>query len=63
MAIRQTNRKYCESQDDYTYEYLCDTEEDVSNLPTCCTGSTALVCDTGNVYIVNASGQWVKFGG
>lgn len=63
MAIVQTKREYCECQEDYTYEYLCDTEEDIADLPTCCPQSTALVCSTGDVYVVNASGKWVKFGG
>ena len=62
MAIIQTKREYCACRNDYIYEYLCDTENDVSDLPACCTGSTALVCSTGNVYIVNASGEWVLFG-
>ena len=45
------------------FEFIADTETDVSSLPQCKPSSTALVCATGNVYIVNASGQWVKFGG
>lgn len=45
------------------FEFIADTESDVVNLPQCKPSSTALVCATGNVYIVNASGQWVKFGG
>ena len=44
-------------------EFICDNETDVTSLPACCAGSTALVAATGDVYIVNASGQWVKFGG
>lgn len=44
-------------------EYICDTEADVANLPKCCPGSTAVVVATGNLYVVNASYQWVKFGG
>ena len=31
---------------------------DVASLPPCCTGSSALVVDTGEVYMVNASGVW-----
>lgn len=44
-------------------EFVCDTEADIAKLPSCGCGCTALVIATGNVYIVNASGQWVKFGG
>lgn len=44
-------------------EFILDAEADVATLPECVPGSTALVCASGNVYIVNASGQWVKFGG
>ena len=47
----------------YQCEYILDTEDDVANLPKCGTGSTALVVATGNVYIVNASGEWKLFGG
>lgn len=63
MAIKQTNREYCPSQNDYVCEYVVDTATDIANLPSCCTKSTALVASTGEVYIVNASGRWVKFGG
>lgn len=44
-------------------EFILDAETDVAKLPECVPGSTALVCATGNVYIVNASGTWVLFGG
>lgn len=44
-------------------EFILDDEADVATLPECVPGSTALVCASGSVYIVNASGQWVKFGG
>lgn len=63
MAIKQTNREYCPSQNDYVCEYIVDTVAEITSLPTCCTGSTALVVSTGDVYIVNASGAWAKFGG
>lgn len=63
MAIKQTACEYCSSQDDFVKEFICDTEADVATLPSCCAKSTAMVADTGNVYIVNASGQWVLFGG
>lgn len=46
------------------YDYIIDTDADAASLPaTCATGSTALSCESGSVYIVNASGVWVKLGG
>lgn len=46
------------------YDYILDTDADAEDLPvTCAAGSTALSCDTGNVFIVNASGAWVQLGG
>lgn len=46
------------------HDYILDTDEDVADLPeTCAAGSTALSCATANVFIVNASGTWVKLGG
>lgn len=44
-------------------EFICDTESDVENLPQCMCGATALVVETGDAYVVNASGVWVKIGG
>lgn len=43
-------------------EFIVDKEADVSALPACVPGSAAMVAATGNVYIVNASGEWVAFG-
>ena len=46
------------------HDYIMDTDEDVASLPvTCAAGSTALSCATAHVFIVNASGQWVRLGG
>lgn len=44
-------------------EIVCDSASDVASLPASTTGSTAVVCDSGDIYVVNASGEWVKFGG
>lgn len=63
MAIKCINNAYAACQPDYKHEFICDSEADVANLPDCCTGSMAVVAATGEVYIVNASGNWVKFGG
>lgn len=43
--------------------FYLDTEADVASLPKCITGSEALVVSTGNVYVVNASGEWTLLGG
>lgn len=46
------------------YDYILDTDADAQDLPiACAAGSTALSCASGNVFIVNASGKWVKLGG
>lgn len=46
------------------YDFIIDTDADKASLPeTCAAGSTALSCATGNIFIVNASGKWVKLGG
>lgn len=63
MAIKCINNAYAACQPDYKREFICDSEADVANLPDCCTGSMAVVVDTGAVYMVNASGNWAKFGG
>lgn len=44
-------------------EFICDNEGDIANLPESICGSTALIIETGDIYIVNASDEWVKFGG
>lgn len=46
------------------YDYILDTDSDVQDLPnTCASGSTALSCASGKIFIVNASGAWVELGG
>lgn len=44
-------------------EFICDTDADFANLPKGKPGDTAVSAATGNVYVVNASGNWVPFGG
>lgn len=63
MAIKRINREYCACLDDYKQDFIVDTEADVATLPECCTGSSALVVESGAVYMVNASGVWAVFGG
>lgn len=62
MAIKETSREFSASVGDYQREFYCDTEADVSDLPACCTGSTAVIVSTGQIMMVNASGEWVEFG-
>lgn len=63
MAYKLINEEYCAYADAQRKEILCDTDADFANLPICCTGSTAVSVATGNVKVVNASGNWVDFGG
>lgn len=63
MAIKMVNKEYCPCLDAYKKDYIVDTEADVANLPQCCTGSSALVVESGAVYIVNATCVWAVFGG
>lgn len=48
---------------DHIYEIVCDTDADFANLPQCATGSTAVSVESAAVRAVNASGEWVPFGG
>ena len=67
MAIKLINEQYCPAEDKNICTFICDTAADAPNLqaeyPNCCCGSSALVIDTGDVYMVNTSGKWVVFGG
>lgn len=48
----------------YVKEFIADTEADIQSLPTDKTvypGSTCIVAETGNVYILNNEQQWIKF--
>lgn len=63
MAIVNNEKQWAAGVCGYQCEYILDTEADVANLPKCVTGSVALVVATGNVYMVNASGVWKRFGG
>jgi hypothetical protein len=46
----------------YVMELVCDTEADVSTLPTsnCAAGSTCLVIESSNVYVLNSEKVWKK---
>lgn len=63
MAIKKINQEWCPCLDAYKQDFIVDTEADVATLPECCTGSSALVVESGVVYMVNASGVWAVLGG
>lgn len=63
MAIKLTNREWCACVNDYKHEFICDTDSDFATLPDASVGSAAVSVETGNVQVVNASGEWVAFGG
>lgn len=44
-------------------KFVIDTDADVATLPSCAAGSAALSVESGSVFVVNASGEWKKFGG
>ena len=48
----------------YVCDFICDTEEDIADLPTnereVYPGSTCIVAATGSMYILNASNTWTK---
>lgn len=49
----------------YVNSYVADTVADVKNLPTdnsVYPGSTCFITATSEVYMLNASKQWVKLG-
>jgi hypothetical protein len=63
MAIKLVNREWCAFQNGYQDDYIVDTEADIADLPKCCTGSSALVVESGAIYMVNASDVWAAYGG
>lgn len=63
MAYKLINKEWSPYLNDYKHDYIVDTESDIETMPKCSVGSSALVVETGAVYMVNASGAWVVFGG
>ena len=63
MASKFIKAEYRMCLNDYYYEFVCDTDADFASLPKCGTGSTAVSLESGKVKVVNASGEWVAFGG
>lgn len=41
-------------------EFVCDTIEDLKNLPRCEMGSSVIVLSEASVYVKNGAGKWVK---
>ena len=60
MAYKIVKREW--SADDFRCEIIVDSNADFENLPRACVGSVAL-SPSGDMMIVNASGEWVKMGG
>ena len=61
--VKEIKREYSILQGESVSSYICDGDADVSNLPECACGSSALVIATGDVYVVNTQGAWTKVGG
>ena len=62
MAYKWIGQEWCPDAKDYSKKFMLDTDDDAKELPKCCPGSEALAPLSGNLYVVNASGAWVKFG-
>lgn len=61
MAIKMIDSEWCALNEDYRCSFIMDSESEVSNLPECCPGSDAFAVENGGVlFMVNASGEWVK---
>ena len=61
MAYKLINEQYCVYTDADICTFVLDSEDDVSSLPKCGAGSTAMVAtENGGVYMTNASGEWRK---
>ena len=63
MAYELVGKEWSPIQQEYRLSYIVDTEADINDIPKCCVGSHALVVDKGAILMVNASGNWVPFGG
>ena len=51
----------------YVMDIVCDTDGDVSTLPTsqskprgAAAGSRAFICENGNIYVLNSKDEWVN---
>lgn len=41
-------------------EFVCDTPEDLKDLPSCAMGSVAFIISTAEAYMINSKKEWVK---
>ena len=41
-------------------EFVCDTPEDLKDLPSCSMGSVAIVISIAEVFMLNSKKEWVK---
>lgn len=41
-------------------EFVCDTLEDLKDLPSCAMGSVAFVIATAEIFMINSKKEWVK---
>lgn len=68
LRVGNSVEGYLVNSDGVYHEFICDAEADVASLPTNAgknytkprAGSTALVCATGNVYVLTPSRTWVR---
>ena len=63
MAYKMVNKDWCDTQLMTRVDFIMDTDADAKDLPESCTGSMALSVESGKMFMVNASGNWVVFGG
>lgn len=63
MAVKLMDVHWSVCQNENQMDFVCDTDADFVDLPKCATGSCAISIASGNVQIVNTSGEWVNFGG
>lgn len=60
MAIYEAKREWSPEQLGYIRHFLLHNEADVKDLPSCCVGSIANVCETDNEYIYTVKGWKLK---
>lgn len=60
--VKTENGLYTKDGTILVKEFIVDSDADFANLPEAAPGSTAL-SPSGAIMVVNASGQWVAFGG
>lgn len=63
MAIKLIDVRVNPLTNEEHREFICDTDADFADLPKSNPGDTAVSAATCNVKVVNASGNWVDFGG